>query len=1024
MGGSRLHGAAYGPAAIDKLRHVVSMVKAGDMLAPVTVIVPNHLAGLTVRRALATGLGAGQPGIAAVECLTVAGLAERIAAPVLAKDGSRPAADALVTARIRDGLIASPGEFGRVATHPATALAVGRASRELRQVGEATLATLDEASGTLVREVIRTHNEVWGALSGDWYDGAELLRVAADNLRAGDGLAPTVIYLPGNMHPLEIALLRALASKAETHVLLGLTGYARTDEGSRRTAAAILGQESIDVPDAAMATARRVIHASDADDEVRAVTREVVAALDSHPAHRIAVLYGNRRPYARILHEQLQAADVTFNGPGSRPVVERAYARFVLGLLDIHRSGYPRGAVMQTLAEVPTVDVNGQPIPTASWERLSRNCGVVGGNDWEERVGATIADLKLRDDPDGHLEHRISQAQALQGTTQALRAGLEAVGEASSWFVAADRLRRLILSVVPDDRLRTLPGDEQYARGSVLRAIDGLAVLDESSTPVNLAALEDVVTADLQSASIRVGRFGEGAYVGPVESAIGLDLDVVIVCGLSEDIYPGRLSDDPLLPEAVRETSDHALVTLRERIAEKHRALLAAFASADTVIATFARGDLRQQTNRIPSRWLLPSIRKLSGDDSIEATRFADAAGLEDVASYTAGLTSTKHLANEQEWRLRAGLAQEAFPDVALSAVRQLVAGRSGDAGGRFDGMLGIDGGRRSPFSENERVAPTTLEEYAGCPHTYFVRRILHVQPIEDPESIVELSRMDFGNFIHHCFDVLISEAAAAGELPGFGEPWGTGARARLDAIADEHAVEFEQTGRAGHPRLWRQSLAELKTTLARMLDLDDDHRAVHKLEVVGSEVRFGFTEDDIVELDVPGGRIRLKGSADKVDRRADGTLIVTDIKTGKAKYYKDIGEADPVLGGSKLQLPAYGYGVRALYGDDQTPVEAEYWFVGDDDGTERVPLPLTAAVDARYRETLGTLSQAIENGLFPHRPPEDDDFSWVQCQYCNPDGLGYGEVRARWRRLRRTAELRELVALIEPAALVDEEGE
>ncbi|GAB3488134.1 hypothetical protein GCM10027572_08470 [Flexivirga lutea] len=870
----------------------------------------------------------------------------------------------------------------------------------------------------------RIHQSVWAALADDWYDEVDLLRTAADVVKEAEDLPPVIVYLPGNLLPAELDLLRALGTTTDVHVVLGLTGDARADDGPCRTVAAIMGESSIDIPDVDVPTAQRVIHASDADDEVRAVTREVISALETRPAHRIAVLYGNRRPYARIVHEQLQAAEVTFNGPGSRPVSERAYARFVLGLLEIHRSGYPRGAALRTLAEVPTRDVHGESIPIATWERLSRNSGVVGGVDWDERVGATIADLQSWEDPHGYIEQRIAQAQALRDTIAAIRQGLNAVANAPNWSVAAERLQEIVTTLAPESGLHRLPRDEQYARGSVVQAINGLTVLDESDTAVSLAVLEDVLTAELQSAAIRVGRFGEGIYVGPVESGIGLDLDVVIVCGMSEDIYPGRLSDDPLLPETVREAAGHTLVTMRERIAEKHRAVLAAFASAETVIATFARGDLRQQTQRIPSRWLLPSIRQLSGDASVEATKFTEAAGLEDVASYSAGLVSAKQLVNAQEWRLRAGLVDEAFADDALAAARQLLAGRRGEVGGRFDGLIGTDSQRPSPFTESERIAPTTLELYADCPHHYFVQRILRVRPVEDPESIVELSRLDFGNFIHHCFDLLIRESADSGTLPGVGEPWSDHARQRLVEIADAQAAELVAGGRAGHQRLWEQSLIELKAILARMLDVDDRHRAAHDLEVVGSEVRFGDDGEEAVELDVPGGRLRLKGSADKVDRRADGTLVVTDVKTGKAKYYKDIGEDDPVLGGSRLQLPAYGYGVRMAYGDENTSIEAEYWFVGDDAGTTRVPLPLTDSVDARYREALGVLAGAIEAGVFPHRPPQDDDFSWIQCKYCNPDGLGYGEVRARWQHLRGTAALRDLVELVEPAALVGQEDD
>ena len=49
--------------------------------------------------------------------------------------------------------------------------------------------------------------------------------------------------------------------------------------------------------------ATRVLHASDSDDEVRCVVRDVVARLQDN--ERVAVLYTDRTPYARLCAEQV-----------------------------------------------------------------------------------------------------------------------------------------------------------------------------------------------------------------------------------------------------------------------------------------------------------------------------------------------------------------------------------------------------------------------------------------------------------------------------------------------------------------------------------------------------------------------------------------------------------------------------------------------------------------------------------------------------------------------------------------------
>jgi hypothetical protein len=154
-------------------------------------------------------------------------------------------------------------------------------------------------------------------------------------------------------------------------------------------------------------------------------------------------------------------------------------------------------------------------------------------------------------------------------------------------------------------------------------------------------------------------------------------------------------------------------------------------------------------------------------------------------------------------------------------------------------------------------------------------------------------------------------------------------------------------------------------------------------------------------------------GSADKVDQRRDGTILVTDIKSGSARKFKVLGEDNPDAHGEKLQLPVYAHAARTEFGDASTPVEALYWFVGRDRG--RVQLPLTEAVQSRYAATVGLLAKSLANGVFPQRPPEKPDFRWVQCAYCNPDGLSHAAPRKRWEAKRLDPALVDYTALVEP---------
>src|SRR5699024_4895396 len=186
---------------------------------------------------------------------------------------------------------------------------------------------------------------------------------------------------------------------------------------------------------AAPRTADRVIHASDSDDEVRCVVREVLTTLRSTPAHRIGVLYASADPYARLLQEHLRAAGVVINGPGARPVAERATARLLTGLLDLADRDLPRGDLFRALANAPVHDFTGARIPVSAWERLSRSAGVVAGEHWRDRIAEYVTEERRRleveaaaDDPRDWLVERgrnqIAVAEALGAFATQLRTEL------------------------------------------------------------------------------------------------------------------------------------------------------------------------------------------------------------------------------------------------------------------------------------------------------------------------------------------------------------------------------------------------------------------------------------------------------------------------------------------------------------------------------------------------------------------------------------------------------------------------
>jgi ATP-dependent helicase/nuclease subunit B len=1017
----RVETTTYGAAALTKLGEVVAALKGDDPMTSVTILAPNNIAGIVARRHLAKG-GLGMPGVAGIEVSTLPRLAERLAAHTLSP--RRPATSPVVAAGWRRALTASPGVFAEVANHPATVRALSAAHRELRDLTDTALASIATTT-EISPDLVRLHRQVAGQLTEDWYDATDLLKAASAHVgEAGFG-TPVIIYLPQALTQAEAAFARALGQTSEVVVVAGLTGAERADSAIRRSLERMGGEAG---PKPLIATAGRVLNASDSDDEIRCVVRDLVETLKSTPASRVAILYASPAPYSRLLHEHLTSAGVTVNGPGTRAVNERAVARTLLEVLALVDHDLPRSNLFRALSNAPTRDFTGTRIPLSRWERTSRTAGVVRGTDWQQRLD-TYADGALKDavreEANGERQwladrHRDSAAtaHALRDFACGLRDELERARSMTSWRDLASWCLDLFTRLIGEGpALLKLPAEEQYAAAAVTMLLRSLDVLDAVDGSASLQTLRDVLDLELTASLPRTGKFGDGVLVAPLSAAVGLDLDVLYVVGLSEDVYPGRLREDALLPERARSVIPDEIPGQREALHAKYRHLLVAFASAGEVVAAFPRGDLRRSSHRLPSRWLLGSLRELSGDHSLAATEWQESEtygeGLTTSGSFAGELLSTVRLATPQEWRTRQAMTGR-LADAAVAAAEGMLRSRGEETLSRFDGNLaGVDG--LPDFAQGDRlVSPTQLESYASCPHAYFVERLLGVKPLEQPEDVLAISPMDIGNLIHECMDDLVAEFAD--NLPDHGQPWSLEHRSRLAEIAEAKAIDFQERGLTGHPRLWERERLRITTDLNAMLDDDDEWRSARDARVVASEMLFGIEGTPAVEVVIPSGRVLMRGSVDKVDQARNGALYVTDIKTGGQRRFKGITQDDPVVGGTKLQLPIYAYAARERYGDRATPVSTIYWFVRRDAG--RIGIELTPEVEAQYADTLDVLVRSIAAGLFPAKAPEAPDFAWVQCDFCNPDGIGHAETRERWLRKRRDPELSELVRLIDADAI------
>lgn len=922
----------------ERLAGAVSEAKAGASLARVTIIVPTRGALRDVLRYIAQHGGA-----ANVQVLTVDLAVIKLAAPALVP--RLPLPFSLLDASVQKVLIDAPGVFADVADQPITAEALSAASRTLGAV-----AKPEAPDGTpLVRDMLRVHAAATSAQSATHYLPHEAYTAAAERINE---LGAVIVFLPTAPDVGTAEFLNKLAEHGDV--------IEPTDE--------LLGT--------------MVIHASDADDEIRSVARLVREHLASGtPGHRIGVYYANADPYLRLIHEHFAGSRIEFAGEQCHTLKHRPAARSLRRLLSIDTDTLPRRELLSILSEraVRWFDDAGTPLSLRRAERLTRSSiKIVGGVDWE-RLAAI--------EPD----HRdAAVAGSLYSLVTALRADLTAIAESNSWSTVSDNLVALLERYFTATSTRS--DDPTSADIKALTIIcRELGAMDGIAPPPTASGIVNAISVRIDALPKAVGTTTSAVTVGPLAAGAGRDFDVCVVVGAAEGILPATRRADPLLP------SELVGSTLAEEIQHRKAQFLATLESGQQHrIVSFPRGSMRGGAEKVPSRWLMPTLDALSGSkigvvDWQKQT--ADVETIVTVESFDVSTQTVDHrigvsAASETEWRLRA-LAEVsardrrgALEDPIVSAGMELRSDRLHGKFTRFNGNVSHIENAVTFF--DAPVSTSRLEDWAASPYRFFVKTVLGVDTLEDPDGAAQLDPLTRGNLIH-----LSLERYVQGTIDG-----NDATLDRLIEISEEVLADARVDAPGWLPQLWEKDSSIIRRELVEWFELDRSDRQ-DGWTPVHVERDFGV-EPNVVLLDVMGEHVAFAGKIDRIDRHTDGRIRVTDYKTGQATSYKKLSESEPTDGGTKFQLPVYGL-LALTMGNNVT---TRYWFVNHKANYETIGYQLTdAAVDV-LKADIFRVHRMIRAGYFPPRPPAS--------HWANPlvDLIGKPGLERAWSSLRDVPEL------------------
>ena len=960
--------AATPDTALEGLRRQLVAAKGGDPLAPVTVVAPSGYSAVYVRRTLGTwGGAAGGRGWANVTCTTLPALLSVLSGPGLATRGLRaaPAAADLEVVRAQAG--GSSGWLGEFAAHPAAVVELRHALAELRRCPAATLDTLRRRGGrggalVELREAVRRRLHDAGLA-----DPGDVTDEALDRVRRGPaprGLGTVVAFEPGPLGPAERGILRGL-------------GAAVADPS--------------DSPPAPTFT--HVRRCADPDEEVRDALRSILAAADAGVAlWDQAVFHPPGPTYARILRQGLAEAGVAANGPERGRLHRFLAGRALLALLELAAGGeWRRHEVIAWLSSAPIATAPGGPVvPAGTWDAVSAGAGVVRGvEEWAGRLDRVA----------GRGGEEAAPAAALAAFMEELVARAAPPGdswrELAAW--AAGLLDRYLC---PATGRAPWPQEEEAAARQVRQVVCALGDLDAVAPGPGPLSFRRALRAELERTALDAmelpdGGFGDGVFVGPYSSARGLRFHRVVVSGLADALVPGRGGGDGLLDEDLRRTdTSGALRTAADRREAGRRDLWAAVAAGTTErVGTLPRGDPRSGRAQTPSRWLRLLVDTGTAEGGVD--------------SYAAGLVGTEPVLSTREFELRElarwvdGGGDPTFsPAVAtdgrLSRGFDAARGRAASRATRFDGYIGP--GLVPAFDPETPVSATRFETYAACPRRFLFDRVLGVTERVRPEDLLRIEPVTKGTLVHAILEAYVAERVA-------GAPRSLD---RLLAIAEGRLDDAERSGLVGKRLLWRMDRSAIVRELVRFDAEEGD------VTPVAAELPFGGEEGGpAVGVLLDDGRtVAFRGSVDRVDRTAGGHLLVSDYKTGRQGRLVDLVK-DPVAGGRLLQLPLYALAAAARF-EARPPVHARYWLLSGERSAPCYHLVVTPEVEARFRQVVGLIADAVESGCFPGVPGAPTFGSFVNCRSCDFDAVCPTARDREWGRVYSAPELRGVVRLVE----------
>ncbi len=783
------------------------------------------------------------------------------------------------------------------------------------------------------------------------------------------------------------------------------------------------------------------------------IVREILTAVRDGTAsgfHEIAVLFRHPLEEASVVAEALRLRGIPYFLHGGEPFEQRALCRAVLAVAGLEAGQFARAGVLAAMEFVAAA------LPPARagrwdaqhWRALTGDARFLAGADgWDTGVDILVRDAKRAlaraesgagDRDSGDTEAvmspprariRLERAQSLRDAWHALRAASFGWPSTLSWNQWAALL---------EDRLEPLVGDAEAwpAFSSVVDELRSLGALSERRR-IPRGRMVSLLRESIRGHSLTEGRFlRNGVNLLPLGVARGMRFPVVIVPGLEEGAFPARPRQDPLLLDSERAMVGglFAKLPLKAQRREEETLLfaMAARSAGKRLVLVTSRLDERTDRERIPSEFFLRVSEAAAGSPiTLRDLREGYVPGFRSVNLENPAPNAGQVAVDDGEIRLRLITRNRDQAPAALNALaleqpallersRAFARARWTRRLTEFDGRI-LDpdltrwvGARIGPSAG--QVSATRLEDYVRCPYLFYLKRVVGIEPWEEPEPSRALDPMVRGSQVHAVLEDFVRGLA--------------GRRLFTDALAKLETELLELSRRAlddvrppGMPDLlWELEQERVDQILREWLIFErerEESGLVPRLlerafgQVPGQAARPAF------RLQAGRYTFEFRGKIDRVDLSDDGRRArVIDYKTGRLSKTMKSRKRPVLMCGEKIQIAVYRGALQRDY-PGLEEISGEYLHLQSQDGAV-VPCSfddgmLRAGVD-RLGDTLEIVGDGIVHGAFFARTggavQKDHCLHCGYLPVCGKDVARRAELKSQDPAVR---EFQKLVDIDEP---------